>query len=1298
MTTRPVLRTALRLTAWWLGALAIVLLLLRLAMSQADALTPRIEAWLETRVGVPVNIQRLTLAFERNDIQLMVGDVSAQTPNGYPLFKLDHAKLRLDIWASLIARAPIFNDADVRGTEFHLYRLFGDKWQWPAPAKLPVMEQQPKLNLEALDRWVGILLRQRLSVEDTRVVLHGERNTVDLHAPTLLLGGDDQGTQLEGSINLISRSEDTPSRPLPTAHVQAEIAPGEEGYRDFSGALNIDIQLDHLALLAEVLRPDYVPRVTQAGGDAKFWGRWYQGQLDQARVGVEMPQLTLRHDVQRAILRDVEALGQWERDGEGGEAWLSGNAQSVEWAQPAGVSEGPALPRHLYVTHQPDNWELRTSAFELASLAAWRDYVLLPESVTRVLQTLSPRGQVEGLRLGQRAGEWGVDAAISNLEVLPWQQAPGGGPLDAWVQARDFRGRVEFANHRDSTLYFPEIFDAPMQLQHATGQVEWVYDGPRALVSGRDIALDWDGARVTGGFGLVTDAERGHFGLDIDFQDVDAAERPLAQWVPMQLLDPELREWLGRDVGGYVTQGALKLSQPLGDDVSSDDVVTTLDLSLRDGYLPIAPGWPKLNELAGRLKWQNNNLLAEIERGQSQGVVLTQGALRMKDDALALSGNWQSSGQDALAFLTAIPDVDMPALGSLDLQGDIDGDLALAMSLDEEDDLALEINAKPQGMQLAYGDIAARIEALEGDLTWQQQGEQNALVGQLDGRLLGGPVSAAIDTRRDGVALQGETSAEALLGIAGLSGDAAASLAEGRTSWQGQLMLASSPTLSLESDWQGVAVKLPAPFAKTAQQAWPWTLNASLSPLRIESRLGDIADLHVHAPEDELAGSVRLGSASRRTPDWRQTPGWQVSADVERLDIAAWQAALSPVLQASGAQRSDAVSASAMPPLAVNIATGCVVLRGDCLGGGKAEGSLSDDQLSLLIDSDVLTGRIDYRPSQRAPLDVALSRLSLDPIVEVFSAQATDDDAAASVEGSALMPSSWRQSVDTDAPAPAAPMGLPGWLADIPDGRFRLATMLLEGKRMGPLTAFWHADGKGMSLDPVGLTLGQLTASGALHWEGSSVNSQTRAEMSIRGGDIASALDRLDQPVAMRSRSTQADASLAWSGAPWQLELARAGGEMTVDVRDGRFLTLESAPARLVGLLNLDNILRRLRLDFSDVTGQGTAFDRVHGAADIAEGQLMLRGPLQIEAPATTLTLTGDVDLVRRELDQRLGVALPVSQSLPMAAIAIGAPVVGGALFLADQMFGDALDQATTIYYRVEGPWASPQVTLEGSR
>ncbi|QNI02615.1 DUF3971 domain-containing protein [Halomonas sp. SH5A2] len=1292
MTIRPVVRIALRIAAWWLGALAIILLLVRLAMSQADALTPRVEAFLESQVGVPVHIERLTLALQRNDIELMVGDVSAQTPNGYPLFKLTHATLRLDVWASLKARAPIFNDADIRGTEFHLYRLFSDRWEWPAPAKLPVVEEQPAINLTALDRWMGILLRQRLSVEDTRLVLHGEDNTVDLHAPTLLLGGDEQHTQLEGSINIIDQTESEPSRPLPMAFLQAEVSPGKDGYRDFSAALNVEVQLDHLALLGDVIRPEYVPQISQAGGDARLWGQWYKGQLDRARVGVDIPQLTLRHEVQRAILRNVEALGQWRRDGNGGEAWVSGDAENVEWAEPSGVSEGPALPRHWYLTHQPGDWELRTSAFELASLAAWRDYVLMPESVTRVLQTLAPRGQVDGFRIGQKEGEWGVDAAISNLEVLPWEQAPGGGPLDAWVQARDFRGRVQFANHRESTLYFPKLFDAPMQLQHATGQVEWVYDGPRALVSGRDIVLDWEGASVTGGFGLVTEAEQGHFGLDIDFQDVDALENPLAQWVPMKALTPQLREWLGNEVGGYVTQGALKLSQPLGDDVDDDALTSTLELTLRDGYLPIAPDWPQIEDLAGRLRWQNGRLLAEVERGQTQGVVLSDGAVRLQDDVLNLSGRWQASGQNALAFLSAMPDINMPDISDLNLEGDIDGDVALAMSLDDEADLTLEVNAEPRGMQIGYGELAERIESLQGQITWQQQGEQSALVGQLNGQLLDGVIQAAIDTREDGVALQGEASARGLLGLAGLSPEAARSLAEGRSSWQGQLTLSPTPKLALESNWQGMAVKLPAPFAKSAQQAWPWTLTADLEPLRIQSRLADIADLHIQSTAGgELAGSARLGDASRRTSNWRQIPGWQLAAELERLDIAAWQTALSPLIQGSDAAGAGDTSISTFPPLSLNIATSCVVYKQACLGGGTAEGSLRDSNVSLMLDSDVVRGRVEYRPTGPTPLDIALTQLSLDPIVDAVSGGGREQQTVS-------MPSSWTESVETTTPETSPPMALPEWLADVPDGRLRLSEMLLDGKRMGPLTAYWHADGDGLSLEPVGLTLGQLTAAGALHWEGGVATSRTRAEVAIKGGNIATALERLDQPVAMRSRSAQVDATLAWPGAPWQLDLAKAGGEMTTDIRDGRFLTLESAPARLVGLLNFDNILRRLRLDFSDVTGQGTAFDRVHGAADIANGQLMLRGPLQIEAPAATLSLRGDVDLVNRELDQRLGVALPVSQSLPMAAIAIGAPVVGGALFLADQLFGDALDQATTIYYRVEGPWASPQVTLEGSR
>lgn len=81
------------------------------------------------------------------------------------------------------------------------------------------------------------------------------------------------------------------------------------------------------------------------------------------------------------------------------------------------------------------------------------------------------------------------------------------------MQARDLRGRVTFNSAGDSTLYFPELFDVPMQLSHAEGVVEWVYDGPNTMISGRDLNVDWDGAQVSGGFGLIAGQQSGQFGL-----------------------------------------------------------------------------------------------------------------------------------------------------------------------------------------------------------------------------------------------------------------------------------------------------------------------------------------------------------------------------------------------------------------------------------------------------------------------------------------------------------------------------------------------------------------------------------------------------------------------------------------------------------------------------------------------------------------------------------------------------------------------------------------------------------------
>ena len=268
----------------------------------------------------------------------------------------------------------------------------------------------------------------------------------------------------------------------------------------------------------------------------------------------------------------------------------------------------------------------------------------------------------------------------------------------------------------------------------------------------------------------------------------------------------------------------------------------------------------------------------------------------------------------------------------------------------------------------------------------------------------------------------------------------------------------------------------------------------------------------------------------------------------------------------------------------------------------------------------------------------------------------------------------------------------------MPDGRLRIADIERGGQRLGPFTARWQATPERLTVAPLGLTLGQISARGELVWEAAgAADTLTRARLDLDGRDLGTAMERLGQDAVIRSGETRVQSQLAWPGAPWQFALERSRGSVEVELRDGRFVNVASTSARLVGLLNVDNLVRRLRLYFSDVTGQGTAFDRVSGAATLYGGILETRGPVTVDGPATRFTLEGRVDLARRELDQRLGVTVPISRNLPLAAVLAGAPVVGGALFIADRLFGDALDRVTRIHYRVRGPWTAPQISVESA-
>ena len=98
--------------------------------------------------------------------------------------------------------------------------------------------------------------------------------------------------------------------------------------------------------------------------------------------------------------------------------------------------------------------------------------------------------------------------------------------------------------------------------------------------------------------------------------------------------------------------------------------------------------------------------------------------------------------------------------------------------------------------------------------------------------------------------------------------------------------------------------------------------------------------------------------------------------------------------------------------------------------------------------------------------------------------------------------------------------------------------------------------------------------------------------------------------------------------------------------------------------------------------------------AKIAEGALIFDPEFTMRGPSASFRLTGSADLVNKELRQKLEVDIPLTNNLPLASVLLGAPQVGGAIYLVEKALGTKIIKVGKTDYRIEGSFDDPKVTL----
>ena len=171
--------------------------------------------------------------------------------------------------------------------------------------------------------------------------------------------------------------------------------------------------------------------------------------------------------------------------------------------------------------------------------------------------------------------------------------------------------------------------------------------------------------------------------------------------------------------------------------------------------------------------------------------------------------------------------------------------------------------------------------------------------------------------------------------------------------------------------------------------------------------------------------------------------------------------------------------------------------------------------------------------------------------------------------------------------------------------------------------------------------------------------------------EAGGALDDLNFEGIIRKGKGSVVGTLNWIGAPHEFDYARLNGDFNAFVTDGELVQVEPGGGKIVGLLNMNAILRRLVFDFSDVVATGLRFDRMRFAGVLADGDAVVQDAFVL-SPAVFVTMEGKVNLDQELIDMEIHVSPELGGNIALLS-ALANPAAGAVVFLTQQLFKDDL-------------------------
>jgi uncharacterized protein (TIGR02099 family) len=981
----------------------------------------------------------------------------------------------------------------------------------------------------------------------------------------------------------------------------------------------------------------------------------------------------------------------------GVQAWVTD--LSVEWKNSiyslANFNLGRSVNNNIYILLREANVE------RLLKLA--NRIVKFPEKLSEVLTTIAPTGSLQNITVTKTGGVPLIDAfsfsaKVKDLNSSAWNGAPGVEKLSGYLTGAALSGRFDI-DAKGMSLAFPGIYENKIPTSRLLGSVAWNVDDSEVAVNSGPLTVVGDFGSGNAQLDLAiplhkTDDTYPLMSLLIGVKDFDVKYRN--QVIPA-VVGESLIEWLDQSIlaGNASEVGFIYYGSLLKND--SNRQVVQVELDAIGAALKYDPAWPIAENIATKVIVSNGVTRGYVKSATIYNSVLDNINVEVipKDETIELevSGDIDGPAADILKLFkeTSLKDILGSNADTWQSTGHYSANINLAMPLVSGVVPNINIVGELHDVDLEKSDANLQFTKLGGDISYTTQNGLSAK--NIDGNFWGRKFQADIKTVDEKTLVNIQGSVE-ITEVQQWLQQPVLGFAVGFAQVEGELMIASEDNggvqLAIRSTMKGVAIDLPEPFFKARKETMTFKADIGLASgsIPVTLSLGDLAKMSLltgSANEDFRAIVVVGGETISDLPE----VGMALTGSVSNVLLDDWLSVIDRYEQFTSVSQkteSEAASPAANTVFIDDLKVGELNAFGQIINHSVVGLQLVEGRWVADMEHKRLRGKA-WLPSDTEQLKLELDYIHLPLVnstsddIETADAQEIDSLIETADPLGHLDPSQYLGMSVISRETHVNDIDLGSW------------AFTFSPSNNGAVISGIKADISGMRISGFDDEQG-----GDLFWTIN--NGIIKSEFSgiLSAGDVRRIFEAQDIAPPIISKKARFITNVSWAGSPAAIAVERFNGDIQIDMRDGQFLQTDSTATgalKLLGVLNFNNLVRRLQLDFSDLYKKGLSYNSVDGIMLFDKGVLKIEEPLHVKGPSSDFKMTGSLDLDQETIAGELVVTLPITSNLPWIVALVGGVPAAAGTYLASLIFKEQLNKLSSAVYNISGTWSEPKIAFD---